>query len=236
MLEIGQAAVLLMIVVGLFVNRLIVKKLETGVVNLLYISFGFSIFFIGLSVLFHMALDWDIYHISEESAHSWLHLIVYVALASLVWGGYRVKQCIDTESVVGFESRDRTFFVSLLALVALMFLLPDVLEPSIGPRLEGTIVEIFGLHHFVVFAGALAAGIYLHIIKGKWGQIGSTLKYAIFFLLLISLQHGWELITESWKIFVPEDVVIETVELVLLLVGVYLLTLGQWNFYKQIRD
>lgn len=238
MLEILHGVVFVLIFTGLVVNFLVVKKLDSGIMGLLYIFFGFGIFFEGLSVVFDFMNSMTFYQLADITFHFWLHILVYCALASIVWGGYRIKHSIDKNTQAAFTPRDGIFLGLLFAAAMVVFILPQLVEPYLFPVLLGSVFDNFGLHHGIALLGAFVGGVYLHFIKGKWGLFGQSLTFVTLFLVFVGIQHGWEVITESekLKLLTLDNPTIEGVEALLMLVGTSLFAYGQWVIYRVIRQ
>lgn len=236
--EIAHIAVYVLIVIGFLITVATVRKFEFGALNLLFISYAFGILFLGLSQLFDYLKESGAYTLSDISFHAWLHLIVYCALLSLIWGGYRVKRSIGAAKVLHFDSNDKAVFGILLAFTAVIFIAPPFVETSLSKALTGSFIDTFGLHHFIAMLGAYIAGWYLYHIRGNWGLLGTNILFMIGFLIVIGSQHGWEVITESTNLRLVSlpDVAIEGVEALLLVVATTLYVVGQWKIFTFVRS
>ena len=71
--------------------------------------------------------------------------------------------------------------------------------------------------HRIIFLAGMAVSYFL-FLKKNFGQLFSVLvKPLLIALGLFSLQHLWELLMESWKVFILTDALIEGTEKVIIL-------------------
>lgn len=233
--EVTQNLIYITVFIALGLNLYIVKKFKGGILNVLFASFGFSIFFTGLGMLFAYLQDIGFYQLEDVTFHVWWHLIVYLALSCLVWGGYRMKKIVDTGSSVGFGQKDMLVYGLIFILIAVIFLIAPIANEPLSKILVGSVVDKLGLHHFGVVILAIISAWYLFYVKGHWGILGTSISFMIGFLLLISGQHFWETITESWKIIQLENTFIEGIELLFIYPAVSLFCIGEWKIVQFIR-
>lgn len=229
----------IVVVLALAMNIYVVRKFGQGMLNIVFISLGFSIFFLGSYFVFHGLTEgsgW--YALSDGTKHVWAHSLVYLSMISIIWGGYRVKAMAastDIDDVSGFGMRDRRFYSFLALIMVLIFILSPGLEGGMVDTAAMTTIDSWGLHHFTVFVlGAIAAW-YLLFIKGNWGLLSSSITMLMWFVFLIGLQHLWESVTESWMLYTPTEVVIESVEGVIVTFAVLVLCVAQWKIIKFVK-
>ncbi len=221
----GSMICFLLLALAFIMGLYVVKSVGKGAINVTFISFTFGIFFTGLSRLFMYLTDINIYSLEEVTHHIWWHLLFYFSLLSFIWGGLRLKEI--SVKMEGVRLRDGLVWGSMVFLGVIIFVVAQPLEIVLGPALKGTIIETWGLYHFVAFALAAVAATYLFYIKTNWGKIlNVSVTPILIFLLLMSLQHLWELLTESWKILSLESYIIERVELVIVLCALVFLNIA----------
>lgn len=229
-----------LLIIALGLNIYVVRTFGRGMLNVVFASLGFSIFFLIAYFVFHMlAGHTAFYAYTEETTDIWIHMIVYLSMISIIWGGYRIKSIVlsgDVEAMTGFGRKDTAFFSILTLILFFIFTISPALDGLIASH--PTLVEIidnWGLHHFTVFVlGALSAW-YLMFIKGNWGLLSKSISALIGFLFLIGMQHFWESFTESWKIIEPSESIIEGVELLFVVPALILLCVAQWRIVKFIK-
>lgn len=222
------------IAIGLSVY--LVKTIGKGILNVIFVSFGFSIFFISAAMLFALLHDTGIYLLSEPTYRIWWHSLVYLGLISLIWGGYRIKHIVSTNSLVGLNKKDAIFFGILFLIMIGIILSAPLLENQLSGLFAITFIDKFGLHHLTTFILAAIAGWYLFYIKGKWGLFGVSILCMVGFVLLIGSQHFWEAITETFPIIVLNDKVIETVEVLFLIPAMSFAAFGLWRIIAYIKS
>lgn len=238
MFDIIHEIIYLLLVVALALSIVLARKFRAGALNILFVSYAFGVFFLALSQLFDYLVGNGTYLLVDVSFHLWLHLIMYCSLLAFIWGGYRVKKSIDSgEGVPGLGGADKAVFASLTILAGAFLALPPILEPAFSVSLPGSAIDLFGLHHFLVFVGAFVVGWYLFRIKGSWGLLGQGIAFMIAFLVLIGGLHLWEVVTESQslRLFNLPETIVEGVELFFLLPAVLAFIVGQWRVFRFVR-
>ncbi len=240
MFDIIHVIIYLLLAGALALSVILARKFRAGALNILFVSYAFGVFFLALSQLFDYLVGNGTYVLADVSFHLWLHLIMYCSLLAFIWGGYRVKKSIDSvqaASSSGLSGTDKTVFASLTILAGAFFVLPPILEPAFSVSLPGSAIDLFGLHHFLVFVGAFVVGWYLFRIKGSWGLLGQGIAFMVAFLVLIGGLHLWEVVTESQslQLFDLPETIVEGVELFFLLPAVLAFIVGQWRIFKFVR-
>lgn len=238
--EILEVSIMLLMVLALGMNLYVVKRFGQGALNVVFASLGFSVFFLGSYFVFHaLAGQIPLYMFVDGTKHIWAHVLVDLSMLSLIWGGYRIKGIVaatEASEMNGFGSRDIRFFSFLGLVMVAIFILTPALEGMLAPSALVAIIDEWGLHHFTVFIFGAVSIWYLRFIQGNWGLLSNSITMLIGFLTLIGLQHFWETVTESWKSFVPSEVVIEGVELMLVVPALILLCVAQWRIIKFIKS
>lgn len=235
MFEILEKINYLLVFIALGLNIYVVRSFGKGILNILFTSFSFAIFFTGASMLYSFLQDSGFYSLDEVSFHIFWHILIYLSLASIVWGGHRIKKIVDTSITEGFGQKDIIFYSVLTVVMLVIFTASPAIDTMLGSSLDSSIINTWGLTHFAVFMLALFSSWYLFYVKGHWGIIGSSLLLIIWFTVFIGGQHFWELLTESWKVIKLEDKIIENVELLFVFPALLSLTFAQWKLARYIK-
>ncbi|OGZ73701.1 MAG: hypothetical protein A2908_03685 [Candidatus Staskawiczbacteria bacterium RIFCSPLOWO2_01_FULL_38_12b] len=230
--QVMQYLIYLGILIGLALNLYVVKKIGKGIMNIVFISFGMSLFLVGLSSLFV-----SIYELQLEdiSLHIFWHGIIYMAFISLIWGGYRIKKNMESPNPEGFNSKDILLLGAMLLFTLNLFIIAPILNNALYAMLTGSIIETIGLHHLVAFIlGFVGAG-YLFYIKGG-PQAGKSMTFMGIYLFLLGSQHLWEILTETFHLFLISGDTIELVEKFIILPAIIFFILAQLSIVKFIRN
>lgn len=225
----------LLIFIALGLNVHVVRSFGKGILNVLFISFGFSIFFFGSAELFAYFKHSGVYELSEATGHIWWHILVNLSLFSLVWGGYRIKSISTSENPEGFGRRDINLFATLFVVMLGVFVLTPVLEGVLSTNAVSIFIDSYGVHHLSVFILGALGGWYLFYVRGQWGLLGSSILAMIAFIVLIGGQHFWETITETYKVIVLDDETIEGIELLFVFPALLSLVFAQWKLFKYVQ-
>lgn len=231
-----EIVIFLLIVSSCVYSFFLAQQIGKGVLNIIFYSFSAGTLMVGLSRLFLFMSDQGLYKLEDVTLHVWWHLIFYMGMIAFIWGGKRLKDISSSTTPTGFTSKDGMVLGSMVALSIAIFFLAPVLENSLAPLLVGSVIDKFGLHHFIAF---ILAGIdvwYLYNIKANWGQLLTVSVYpTLFFLGLMGLQHFWELVTESLKVIIIEPESGELVEKFIVLPAIALLLYGLFQVGKVIK-
>lgn len=234
--EIFEIGVYILLVLALLLNVYILKSFGKGVLNIVFLSFGMSIVFLGVYFLFmRFAEDNVLFSLSEATMFTWAHGIVYLSMLALIWGGYRIKKASETENAGGLNSSDGVIYGLLSVILVGLLLTVQPMEMSATKAIEGSAFDELGLHHFTVFILGGISFWYLRYIKGNWGLLSDSMTYVMYFLLLIGIQHLWEVLTESWKVITLESTYIEGVETIIIFAALALFCVGQSKIIKFIK-
>lgn len=199
----------------------------------------FSYLFLGTGVFFlitvFQTLGAEFFGISDESMDVWWHIMFYLAfllyfigLKSLVGLGQAES---STNNAVKVGSEKTWGCVALLVLIG-VFTLPSSLEPFVLAYAVSA-PSIMGLHHFLAFAIAGLVAWYLLSAKKNLGQIGKTIANPMIIAVgALCVQHFWELLTESWKVFEVSSETIEGVEKIFLVVSAACVLTAAWRLKK----
>lgn len=151
----------------------------------------------------------DSHGISEDSFDVWWHVLFYPAFI-FYFLGIRLLAKLGS-GVAGLETKvSKGKWIAAIAVIALVFVVPSALETVLPSYTGSALNTVFGLHHFLAFVLAGLVASYLIAMKGRLGQIGQAIATPLTIAVAaFSVQHFWELLTESWKVI---DITTETIE------------------------
>ena len=219
------------ILIGLGLNLYIVKKIGKGIMNVVFISFGMSLFLIGLSNVFVALYESSL---EDITLHIFWHIIAYLGFLSLIWGGYRIKKIIGSSNPEGFGQKDVVVFATMLAITIMIFITAPVLNLGISKALTGSIVETIGIHHLIAFLLGFIGASYLIYIKGG-PQAGKSITFLSLFLLLLGFQHLWEIVNETFHMINIDGATVELVEQFIVLPAILFFIAGQKSVINFIK-
>ena len=86
------------------------------------------------------------------------------------------------------------------------------------------------MHHFLAFILSGVVGSYLFNAKKNLGLIGKAIANPMIIAIwALSIQHLWELLTESWKVFEITGDNIEGVEKIFLIIASVSIAYAAWR-------
>jgi len=194
-----------------------------------YLFVGTGIFFV---ITIFQKLGADFFKISHESVDIWWHLMFYLALVFYYYG---LKFLVglgsaETDSSQGIKiGKEKTWGIVALLLLVIIFIIPSWAEPIINTY-ESSPVGQLGLHHFLAFILSGVVGSYLFNAKKNLGLIGKAIANPMIIAIwALSIQHLWELLTESWKVFEITGDNIEGVEKIFLIIASVSIAYAAWR-------
>lgn len=208
-------SILIVIGIGL-VFWLVLKYWESSVgAVLLYFLYGAAL--LGAFVLFKALVDSSIISIQEGTFEMWSHMIFYLSMLTFFIGATGLTQLTTS------TPQQKTFsFTYAILMGALFTILTSALFLSAQPlnflfnMSFFAIFDLLGIHHFIAFAIAALVSFYVYIIKTKHGSYTAAIATPLLLAFaLFSLFHIWELFTESLKLIILSETVIERVEQVI---------------------
>lgn len=223
-LEIGIGS---LIVVTFMVCVYLFQNIGGGALRVVFFGFTVGITLIGLSRVFLFASDLGVYHLEAATIHIWWHMLFVLGILAFIWGAWRLRQNMSLSSDKWQKSRDVYILTALLISGCAIFVVAPIAEGRLAVLLIGSSIDRLGLHHVLALIVSLAAGLLIHRIKKDWGTLLSvSVTPLLVFLLLMGVQHLWELLTESWKVVSLEESFIEGVEQLIVLPAFISLVIG----------
>jgi len=227
LIESMEIAIFGLVVAVIFASYFFARRFGQGALGAPFLYFTAGTFMIGLARLFLFLASAEVYTLEETTLHVWWHVMFYLGMTSFALGGMRMQKIAAQSPVAGFSAKDTYTLAAFLAVSFLIFFIATPLEPILAPVLVGSFVETFGLHHFLAVIFAVFAGFYIHKIKSHWGKLLTVSVYPFLaFIVLMGLQHAWEVVTESWHLIELSLSTIEQVEQFIVLPALVLLGFG----------
>jgi hypothetical protein len=184
-----------------------------------YLFIGTGTFFV--ITVFQKLAEMGFYAISEESVDIWWHIMFYMAMISFYCAFKALAHLGSSESNTTSVSivAGKTWGVISVILLAIIFVIPSFAEQTVQAYITSRLAEL-GLHHFIAFAMAGVVGAYVFSAKIFLGQVGRAIASPMIIAIwALSLQHLWELLTESWKVIAVTGDTIEGVEKIFLTIA-----------------
>ncbi len=218
-----EYGILFLLIVALLVIKKVIKKFGGGMLSQLFSYFSVGTIFLILMRLFIHFVELNILSVASGALHFWWHVMFYLAMLSFFFGLKGMVDLADGKEDKIAKMISKWQFTSVVAVLVIMFF-SITTGNSWASFYEGALFENVGLHHFVAFAISALVVYYLVQSKKKIGTIGTGI--AMPFTIGLSfwgLQHFWELLTESWKIILLDDEIIEHVEQYFVIIAVFAL-------------
>ncbi|MDH5403028.1 MAG: hypothetical protein OEY49_11100 [Candidatus Heimdallarchaeota archaeon] len=172
----------------------------------------------GLTRVIYFLFEYNLVDISNETRDFSWHIIYFNALILFMMA---IKITIETTSTEYNEkekSYDSVIQLSLLFLSIIIIVTMNVWNESFTKAYKDSILDTSGLIHILAFilAGIFAQQLFQFRQRSNVDEMGRYMdeltKPLLFFLVLMSLNHFWEMITEGWGILKLSMKMIETGE------------------------
>lgn len=222
-------------VLGFFISALLFGVAVQGLARTAFASV-FTNIFLGTLVLFlipiYLMLGPAFLGVSEESFHVWWHALFYLAFVLYFIGLRHMVSIGDSDTKLYYEVPNPGGASSVVITIGILiasFFLPRFVE-GILHVYNTSMLASFGLHHFISFALAGIVATYLIFARQRFGVIGNAIAGPMTIAVsLFSIQHLWELLTESWKIIELSSLYIERVEMLFLFAASIALVVAAWR-------
>lgn len=200
-------------------------------VSLLYFLIG--TFFLGSIRLFFFLNGSGIISVDEMTADIVWHVFHWLSLAAYLVAGKKLIWFVDNKSNSAWEkpSYYKAAIVGLLSSgFVLVVVLTATLYNDIFDQYEGTWLDQAGLIHFISFIfGGIVAFYMLKIRKRLMPAIAVIAAPLVINIVLLSVSHFWELLTESWRIISLTDEAIEKTEQLIMFPGYIVIVYAFWR-------
>lgn len=216
---VAEYVTLIEFLLGTVLMYLVVRKLGESTVRsvVAYLLLGTAML---TAVSIFLNIGAEGHGIADESFDVWWHVLFYAAFA-FYFRGAQLLVSLGSGAGAGTEQKvGAGKWILAGAIVLFVFLFASAFEPLMVTYTSSALNSIFGLHHFISFALAGTVASYLFSMKSKLGMIGKAIANPfIIAVSALSLQHLWELITESWKLIDISTENIESVEQIFMIIA-----------------
>lgn len=219
-----ETVIIALFLVAIILIAYVTWKFGKSAFGYLFGYFMFGAVLLGATRLFIYLVDNGSIVISGGSLEFWWHLIFYLAML-MFFMGCRGLVCLASGNAIHESLRKAMNWGFLcIVFVILIFFLAGSVDQSLSQTYVGSPFDAFGLHHFIAVIMAGFVSYYLLSVRTRIGMIGSGVAIPMIgSMALLSLQHLWELIAESWKLVELTDGAIEQGEQFLVLPALILL-------------
>jgi len=214
----AEGSILGMFVLILFLNLLVSRKLGNSIVSLPFIYILGGIVIEEAARILIILYEFEVYHIAEITLQIGWHYLFFLGMILFYVSLNRFAQRLNENDLHGFSKIDGGIFSVVFLLSIIGFLFIGSVNQVIIDNFQGSIYDSIGLIHFLAFlvAGILTFRLLRIRRKAQDSRMGkyieSIVPTFILFLTLMSLNHFWELITESWALVDLDEAIIETGE------------------------
>ncbi len=172
--------------------------------------------------------------LEDISLHICWHIIAYMAFICIIWGGYRIKGIMASPNPKGFNIKDVTVFSAMLAITLVIFMGAGAWNETLYGIFHGSLFETLGVHHLIAGLLGVIGASYLFYIKGG-PKAGKAITLVGVFLLLLGIQHIWEITNETAHLLPIQGEAIELGERFIVLPAVLFFLAGQKAIIKYIN-
>ncbi len=205
----------LLVVFGLLVTGLFAysTKREKGILKKPLIYITASVFFFAIIRIFYF-----LHGVGAEASGTvlmvWWHLLFYTGIAVLMAGLVIIRDSEKNEKYKLFGKNDAAFFSILAVVFIAIFASFFFMNSFFTDILKGTILEDGGgfVHILAVTIGVFATIILIEAKASAGYQYTNVFNLFFAGTFTMYVIHTWELLTESWHIFIFPEATVETVE------------------------
>jgi len=234
-----EAIIFLFMTGAIILNAKIVLKFGKSLYGTPFIYILFGLILMELTRILYMLFDFRFLNLSHETLNFLWHMVFYIGMVSFIIALQKIKNTAQGNKKGIFSKKDYYLLSSLGILTVILLIIAFPLDRWLNSAYVGSAADKLGLQHFLAFilAGLLASYLlWIKINKEYSGEFVSTIITPfLLFLILMSLNHFWELLTENWKIILLSDEIIEKVEQLFWLPASIILFYGFLSLNKIIK-
>ncbi len=234
-----EALIFVFIIVAVLLNITVIHKFKTSTFGMPFIYILSGMILLGLSRVVILLYDLEILEIQDITLQVWWHLLFYLAMVSFLFALTKIISTAKGQKLVGFTKNDSIILGLFGLLAAILLLGAEAANQWVASLFDGSFMDKGGVVHFIAFglAGFAAAKLFWIRINQKYSGkiIAAIIIPFLLFLALMSLNHFWELLTESWKVILVPEATIETVEQFFWLPAFICMTYGFIRLRKEMR-
>lgn len=211
-----------------------------GGIGVGYIAVGIAL--LGATRIYYLTADRGVISVHDDTLGMWWHLIFVLAMASCIIGGKALSGGDDEREQTRARGTLKIWGVTVTIFTVVAFAVMQSLDQPFLAVFQDTIWATFGVQHFAAFVAAGLA--FLHIVVSFGGNrsredtsILDQLKLPLMITYgLFSLNHLWELVTESWQILVLEEAIIERTEQLMIFPAFLAVAYVGWKLWSEGRS
>ncbi len=236
--------ILFFMAVSIFLNLKIISNLKNNALRVPMIFMLVGVFSMTLARVFILLFEYEFYHIGNETLATWWHLFFYLGMTCFLIMLSKLDNLKDSKEFREVGIRDGIILAVLGILFVSFFFSAHPFNIWFSSWYEGTLMAEIGLTHFIAFVFVSFVAVRLFLLSFSFSEKTPSklikkinpLFFGFFlFLFLMSANHFWELITESWGFLLVSEKIIETVEQLFWLPGSLFLAYGLWRAWNEIK-
>lgn len=201
------------LVVAMLVFALVIGRHGASELSTIFGHFLLGTALLAASRLFLLLADNGVLRMHGDATHMAWHTILYLALFSFILGARGLVH-LATSGQSKVSKSELGIWGSIASVLTLaLFIFAQQFEVWYLGMTTGSTWESFGGMHFLAFLFAFVTAFYV-FQRTRAGEITKVIATPMLVAIgLISVQHFWELLAESWGVVELEEAVIEQVEL-----------------------
>ncbi|OLS28205.1 MAG: hypothetical protein HeimC2_08600 [Candidatus Heimdallarchaeota archaeon LC_2] len=205
-------------VITWLINLKIIRYYRTSIIGRPFIYILIGLTFLAASRIYILLFNLHIYELDETTLQFGWHIMYFSGMITFLISINNFDKRRYDDELQGFQKNDLLviLFLSIINILTYFFTISH--NKVISNILVGSIFDKTGSVHFIAFilTGYLAFKLLKIKTTSTKDELGrllvSFIPFFLIFLSLMTLNHFWELITESWGILGLNHDVIETVE------------------------
>lgn len=211
-----ELVILALMFVALFFNYKVAKEYAHSTLGYILNFFFLSVVLLALTRVYIFVAYIGLLGVSEKAIVFGWHMLFYLAMITFFIGIRKLLLLFSDHKTKLAKKLFLRWTLFLVLFVAVIFFFIKIFESTLLAFLDifvDTPLESFGSQHFIAFVLAATVSWYLFKLKEKESDFTSVLATPLLIAFLLwSLDHFWELLTESWKVIEIPSTVIEQVE------------------------
>lgn len=242
----AEALIFLFFITAVILSIMILRQHASMNLRVPHIFILAGIVLFGLTRIMYTLYEFKILDIGDQTLEFWWHLIFYLGTFSFLIASNKIIEFIDGKKLKNLLMKDIIVLCTLSLVTLALFLTIQPLNEWFLSWFKDSLIDNGGFEHFIAF-------LFLGVVAFKFGWIKfssyrtSNKRFKVIdsllggfviffiFLTLLSLNHFWELLTESWGIIRLPENVIESVEQFFWLPAFMSISYGLWRTYRKVR-
>ncbi len=229
----GEAAILIGLLVVILLLSDVIKKFGPSVLGYILRYFRLGVISLLLTRVFVLLVDLQMITIGDGALEFWWHIIFYFSMFMFFMGAKSLVEFSSTGNSKANTGTLRNATTMTIVFMMVIFIISVSSSAGFEKIYVGSTLDGFGFHHIIAVLSAGLVSFYLFSVRSKIGLISKGLSTPLISALaVLSLQHLWELFSESWELIAVEDAVIEKVEQVFVSLSIIFFILAVLNIRR----